>query len=72
MTSSDVFVRWVLLRGLAMGILVFCIEHFIAIPEVSITRVALCGMVMPGVFLVLGLIEHAKRDRYAPHRSHST
>jgi hypothetical protein len=52
-----------LLRGLTVGALFFCIEHFIAIPEASVTRVALCALVMPSVFLALGLIEYVKRDR---------
>ncbi len=55
-----------------MGALFFSIEHFIFIPQVSVVRVALSSLVMPGVFLALGLVEYAKRDRYAPRRSHSS
>ena len=63
MTLTDVFVRWALLRGVTTGAIFFCIEHFIAIPEVSVTRVALSALVMPTVFLVLGLIKFATRNR---------
>lgn len=66
MTLKDVFVRWVLMRGLPMGALFFSIEHFIFIPQVSVGRVALSSLLMPGVFLALGLAEYAKRDRNTP------
>ena len=72
MTLKDVFVRWILLRGLTMGALLFCIEHFIFIPQVSVERVALNSLLMPGVFLALGLAEYAKRDRITSSESHSS
>ncbi len=72
MTLSDVFVRWFLLRGLIVGVLFFCIEHFIAIPEASVAWVALCALAMPVVFFLLGLMEYAKRDRATSNRSRSS
>ena len=72
MTLRDVLVRWALLRGLTVGVLFFCIEHFVFIPQVSVVRVALSAVVMPGVFLVLGLVEYAKRYRGAPRARHSS
>jgi len=72
MTLKDVFVRWVLMRGLAMGTLFFCIEHFIFIPQASVARVALSSLVMPGVYLALGLARYAKGSRNTLGRSRSS
>ena len=55
-----------------MGALFFCLDHFIFIPQVSVVRVALSSLVMPGVFLAQGLAEYAKRGRNAPSGSHSS
>ena len=70
MTLRDVFLRWFLMRGVITGALFFCIEHFIFIPQISVVRVALSALLLPGVFLALGLAEYAKRDRSDPRRSH--
>ncbi len=72
MTLRDVFVRWFLMRGLTTGALLFCVEHFISIPQVSVVRVALCALLMPGVFLALGFAEYARRDRSDPHARQSS